>query len=153
MPSQEGARGGDGGQLLEPCQPEFLGLDGQPAALVVVEPGLFAQLLLEDFEFRLKALEGILLVAIERACQAQEEKLKMIHPGRIGVGLQFGQKFGCSRTRTFVGCRIFVSPKRKLEFSDSTRTAFRHCGTGLLLGYSIPLCRGTQRFDGWPCLY
>jgi hypothetical protein len=123
MPSQEGARGGNGGQLLEPCQPEFLGLDGQPAALVVVEPGLFAQLLLEDFDFLLKVLDGILLVAIDLARQAKEEKLKMIHPGRIGVGLQFGQKFGCSRTQTFVGCRIFVSPKRKREFSDSTGSA------------------------------
>jgi hypothetical protein len=80
-------------QLPEPCQPEFLALDGQPAALVVVEPGLFAQLLLEDFDFFLKVLDGVLLVAIDPTRQAKEEKLKMIHPGRVGVGPQFSEKF------------------------------------------------------------
>ena len=107
--------------LLEPCQPEFLGLHGQPAVLVVVERGLFAHSLLEDFDFFLKVLDGILLFAIDPARPRQRrKKRKMIHPGRIGVGRQFSQKFGCSSTRTFVRCRIFVRPKRKREFPDST---------------------------------
>jgi hypothetical protein len=75
-----------------------------------------ARLLLEDFDFLLKVLDGILLVAIDQASQAKEEKLKMIHPGRIGVGRQFSQKFGCSRTRAFVGCRIIVSLSGNASF-------------------------------------
>jgi hypothetical protein len=35
----------------------------------------------------------MLLVAVDPTGQAKEEKLKMVHPGRIGVGLRFGQKF------------------------------------------------------------
>ena len=49
--------------------------------------------LLEDFDFFQKVLDGILLVAIDPTRQAKEEKLKMIHPGRVGVGPQFSEKF------------------------------------------------------------
>jgi hypothetical protein len=95
MPSQKGARGGDGGDLFEPLQTDLFGLGGQPAALVVIEPGLFAQLLPEDFDLLLQVFDDVLLVAVDPAGQAKEEKLKMVHPGRIGVGLQFGQNFCC----------------------------------------------------------
>ena len=37
--------------------------------------------------------DGILLVTIYPTRQAKEEKLKMIHPGRVGVGPQFSEKF------------------------------------------------------------
>ena len=49
--------------------------------------------LLEDFDFFLKVLDGILLVAIDPTRQAKEEKLKMVHAGKIGVEPQFSQKF------------------------------------------------------------
>jgi hypothetical protein len=36
-----------------------------------------------------------LLIAIDPPRQAEEKKLKMVHSGRIGVWLPFGQIFGC----------------------------------------------------------
>jgi hypothetical protein len=109
---------------------EIVRRSGDPVELATAKP---EHALLEDFDFLLKVLDGILLVAIDPARQAKEEKLKMIHPGRIGVGLQFGQKFGCSSIRTFVGCRIFVSPERKREFSDSTRRSWVRSATPAVL--------------------
>ena len=75
MPIQERARGDDGGDLLEPMPTDFLGLSGQSSALVVVEPGLFAQSLLEDFDLLLEILDDVLLVAVEPAGQTDEDEL------------------------------------------------------------------------------
>ena len=44
----------------------------------------------------------------------------MVHPGRIGGGLQFGQEFCYGEAYTCVYRRILVSSKRKREFLDST---------------------------------
>ena len=44
----------------------------------------------------------------------------MVHPGRIGVGLQFGQEFCNGGAYTGVDRRILVSSRRKREFLDST---------------------------------
>jgi hypothetical protein len=95
MPIHERARGDDGSDRFEPLQPDFLGLGGQSSALVVVEPGLFARLFLQDFDLLLEVFDHVLLLAVDPAGQAKEEELKMVHPGRVGVGLQFGQKFCC----------------------------------------------------------
>ena len=44
----------------------------------------------------------------------------MVRPGRIGVGLQFGQEFCGGGAYTSVDCRILLSSKRKREFLDIT---------------------------------
>jgi hypothetical protein len=72
---------------------DVFGLGGQPAALVVVEPGLLVQLLPHDLNLLLEVFDNVLVIAVDPAGQTDEEELKGVHPGRIGVGLQFGQKF------------------------------------------------------------
>jgi hypothetical protein len=69
----------------------------------------------------LEVFDNVLLIAVDPAGQTDQEELKMVHPGRIGVGLQFGQKFCCGGAYTCVDRRILVSSKRKREFLDSTR--------------------------------
>lgn len=76
---------------------------GELLALVIAEPGLFAQLLLEDFDFLLEVLDNILLLAVDPTGQANAEKLKMVHPGRIRVALQLGEKFCSDDAPTFNG--------------------------------------------------
>jgi hypothetical protein len=79
MPSQEGVRGGDGGDLFGPLQTDLLGLGGQPSALIVVEPGSFAELLLEDFDLLLEVFDNVLLIAVDPAGQAYHIELKQVH--------------------------------------------------------------------------
>src|ERR1035437_1912115 len=120
MPSQQRARGDDGGDLFELLQTDSLGLGGQSSALVVIEPGLLAHLLPEDLDLLLEVFDRVLLIAVDPAGQTDEEQLKMVHPGRIGGGLQFGQEFCYGEAYTCVDRRILVSSKRKREFLDST---------------------------------
>ena len=122
MPTQQRARSDDGGDLFEPLQTDFLGLGGQSSALVVVEPGLLAQLLPEDQDLLLEVFDRVLLIAVDPAGQTDEEQLKLVHPGRIGGGRQFGQEFCYGEAYTCVDRRILVSSKRKREFLDSTGT-------------------------------
>ena len=95
MPIQQRARGDDSGDLFEPLQTDFLSLGGQSSALVVIEPGLLAQLLPEELNLLLEVFDNVLLVAVDPAGQAKEEKLKFVHRGRVGVGRQLGQTFCC----------------------------------------------------------
>ena len=87
MPIQKRARGGDGGNLFEPLQTDFLGFGGQSSALLVVEPGLFAQLLLEDFDLLLEVFDDVLLVAVDPAGQTEEDELILVHARRVSFYL------------------------------------------------------------------
>lgn len=51
--------------------------------------------LLEDFDLLREVFDNVLLVAVDPVGRVKEEELKMVHPGRVGVGLRFGQKFCC----------------------------------------------------------
>jgi hypothetical protein len=53
-----------------------LGFDGEAAALVVVKKNApLAELLLEDLVFRAQVIDDLLLLAIDPACQDEEQKL------------------------------------------------------------------------------
>ena len=93
MPIQESARCHQSCELSEVFETDLLGFGGKPSALVVVEPGLLVQLLPHDLNLLLEVFDHVLLMAVDPAGQTNEEELKMVHPGRIEVGLQFGQKF------------------------------------------------------------
>jgi hypothetical protein len=70
----------------------------------------------------------------------------MVHPGRIGVGLQFGQEFWCGGAYTCADRRILVSSRRKREFSDSTGTHGRNELFRRLRGWTVSLvCREEDR--------
>ena len=84
MPSQEGARSDDGGDLLEPLKPNLLGLGGQPSARVVVESGLSAQLLFEDLDLLLEILDAVLRIAVDPTGQANQGEFKTVHQRRMG---------------------------------------------------------------------
>ena len=101
-------------------QTDLFRLGGQPSALVVVEAGLLAQLLPEDLNLLLEVFNNVLLIAVDPTGQTDEEELKMVRPGRIGVGLQFGQEFCGGGAYTSADCRILLSSKRKREFLDIT---------------------------------
>jgi hypothetical protein len=77
-------------------------------------------LLPEDLDLLLEVFDRVLLIAVDPAGQTDEEQLKMVHPGRIGGGLQFGQGFCYGEAYTCVDRRIHVSSKRKREFLDSS---------------------------------
>ena len=51
----------------------------QPAPLLVIEPGSFAQLLLEDLHLLLEIFDDVLLVTVQTACKADEEQLENVH--------------------------------------------------------------------------
>ena len=57
----------------------LLGLGRQAAALVVVEPGLLAQLFFEDPELLLELFHYLLLVTVGPTGQAEEQNLKLVH--------------------------------------------------------------------------
>ena len=118
MPSQEGTRGGNGGDILEPLQPELLGLGGQPSALRVVEPGPFAQLLLEDFDLFLEVFDVVLLVAVDPASQANHEKLKGVHVLGMEFWARQGQGF-CS------GARLLAGRNSRILQDGSSDASFR----------------------------
>ena len=61
MPSQQGARADKGGDPLEAFPPEFLGLGGQPATLVIIKLGPFAKLFFQDFDLLLEVFDDVLL--------------------------------------------------------------------------------------------
>jgi hypothetical protein len=50
---------------------------------MVVEPGLFAQLFLEDFDLVLEVFDEVLRVAVDRAGQTEEDELKLLHTPRV----------------------------------------------------------------------
>jgi hypothetical protein len=93
MPIQQRARGNDAGDCLASWQSDLFGLGGQPAALLIVEPGLFAQLLLEDFDLLLKVFDNVLLVAVDPARQAEQEELKQVHWRSMRDWRLQGQRF------------------------------------------------------------
>jgi hypothetical protein len=51
-----------------------LALDGQSAALIVIEPRAFSQLLFEDADFLLEVCDNDLLVAVHPAGDANQEE-------------------------------------------------------------------------------
>jgi hypothetical protein len=77
-------------------------------------------LLPQDLNLFLEIFDNVLLIAVDPAGQTDEEELKVVHPGRIGVGLQIGQEFCYGGAYTSVDRRILVRSKSKREFLDST---------------------------------
>jgi hypothetical protein len=65
LPIQKSALGGESGNPFQVFEADLLGLGRQPSALSIVEPGLLAQLLLEDLDLLLKIFDRILLVAVD----------------------------------------------------------------------------------------
>lgn len=78
---------------------ELLGLGDQPSTLVVAEAGLFASLLLEDFDLLMEVFNTVLLVAIDPTGQANEKKLKMVHGHTIRFH-PLPRQFFCSHHQT-----------------------------------------------------
>ena len=64
---------------MQAVSAQLLGFGRQPAALVVVEPGLLAQLLPEDFHLFLEVFDDVLLVAVDPTGQADEQQLERVH--------------------------------------------------------------------------
>jgi hypothetical protein len=93
MPSQQGARGDKGGDPLEAFPPEFLGLGGQPATLVVAEPGLLAQLLLQNLNLFLEVFDDALLISVNPTSQTQQTELKHVHLSIMRSRLPRDQRF------------------------------------------------------------
>jgi hypothetical protein len=79
MPLQEGARANQWRETFEALRIDLLGLDRQAAALVVVEPGLLAQLFFEDPELLLEVFNFLLLVTVDPTGQAEGQNLKLVH--------------------------------------------------------------------------
>jgi len=74
MPIQERARGDDGGDLVEAIQADLPRLGGEPAALIIVESGSFAQLLLQHSDLLLEVFDDVLLLAVHPTGQAHKQK-------------------------------------------------------------------------------
>jgi hypothetical protein len=115
---------------LEPLQPDLPGLGGQPSALVIVESGLFAQLLLEDCDLLLEVLNSILLVAVDATGHAQHEELKPVHFPIMRSRQAPGQHLGNSR----VSRETFLEPRSS-----------RACPEARIFGQN-----GEQRAGGLP---
>lgn len=79
VPSQESLRADDGGKLKQAVSPELVALGRQPAALVMVEPGLSVQLFPQDLYLLLEVFNDELLLAVEPTSQADEHELQSVH--------------------------------------------------------------------------
>ena len=73
MPIQEGARGGQSCEPFEVLETDLLGFGGEPSALFVIKPGLFAQLFPEHSDLFLEVFDNILLVAVDPTSQANRK--------------------------------------------------------------------------------
>ena len=176
MPNQEGARGGDGGDPLEPLQPDLPGLGGQPSALIVVEPGPFAQLLPKHFDLFLEVFGKVLLVTVNPARQAEHKELKQVHFPIMRSRQAPGQHLGNSRvsretfleprsSRACPEARIFGQNERKsmtqklnkklLQFFTDEFHPGAIClvGTRDALGLSIREAQRKVTVDGKPSLW
>ena len=83
MLGQKGGGCDDSRNLLQPAQTDGFGFGSQPTALVIVEPGPFAQLFLEDSDLLLEVLNNVLLVAVDPTGETKQKKLKMVHPDMV----------------------------------------------------------------------
>jgi hypothetical protein len=63
------------GTTFQPIPSKLLGFGCQPATLVVVEAGLFAQLFPENSHLLLEVFDDHLLVAVEPARKAEQDQL------------------------------------------------------------------------------
>jgi hypothetical protein len=109
-------------------QTYFIGLGGESSALVIVEPGLFPQLLLEDFDLLLEVFDNILLVAVDPTSSAGHEELKGIHVLSMKSWARRGQTWCAGAGHLFgLNGRIFESMPCDVSF----RTVRGLCSTGI----------------------
>ena len=79
MPLQERLWAENRGKAPQSIPPELLRFGGQPAALVVGESWLFAQLFPEDLDLLLEVFDDKLLVTVEPTGQADKHELQSVH--------------------------------------------------------------------------
>jgi len=76
VPPQQRVRCDDRSDLFQHLPTEHLGLDRQPAPLIVVEQNsLLSQFLPEDGILRLQVLNRLLLLAVDQSGQDQQQQL------------------------------------------------------------------------------
>jgi len=79
MPVQKSLRRHNGGESLELIPADPFGFGREPAPLVVVEPGPFAQSFSENLDLLLKVFDDMLLVTVDPPSETDEQQLGRVH--------------------------------------------------------------------------